>query len=113
MQTLVKAVKLVTPRGIVNLNTNGFSSERIENLRDAGLDSIRISMNSPDRNRYNQYYRPKGYKFEDVMDSVRTAKKIGLFTSINYLVFPGYTDCEEESRRSSISLPRPGSTRSR
>jgi pyruvate-formate lyase-activating enzyme len=98
-KTLVKAVKLMrdaTTRGIVNLNTNGFSSERIKALRDVGLDSIRISMNSLDRDRYNQYYRPQGYKFEDVMDSVRTAKKIGLFTSINYLVFPGYTDREEE-----------------
>jgi pyruvate-formate lyase-activating enzyme len=98
-KTLVKAVKLMrdeTSRGIVNLNTNGFSSERIKAMRDAGLDSIRISMNSPDRDRYNQYYRPKGYTFEDVMESVRTAKKIGLFTSINYLVFPGFTDREEE-----------------
>jgi pyruvate-formate lyase-activating enzyme len=98
-KTLTKAVKLMrdaTSRGIVNLNTNGFSPDRIKELRDAGLDSIRISMNSPDRDRYNQYYRPKGYKFADVMDSVRTAKKIGLFTSINYLVFPGYTDREEE-----------------
>jgi pyruvate-formate lyase-activating enzyme len=98
-ETLVKAVKLMraaTARGIVNLNTNGFSPDRIKALRDVGLDSIRISMNSPDRDRYNQYYRPKGYKFEDVVDAIGTAKKIGLFTSINYLVFPGYTDREDE-----------------
>lgn len=98
-KTLVKAVKLMrerTSRGIVNLNTNGFSSERIEALRDAGLDSIRISMNSTDRDRYKQYHRPRDYTFEDVMNSIKTAKKIGLFTSINYLVFPGYTDREEE-----------------
>ena len=98
-KTLEQAVQLIrkeTSRGIVNLNTNGFSSERIKAMRNAGLNSIRISMNSPHRDRYNQYYRPQGYKFEDVMESVRTAKKIGLYTSINYLVFPGYTDREEE-----------------
>jgi len=98
-KTLEKAVKLMrkkTSRGIINLNTNGFSSERIRKLRDAGLDSIRISMNSPDRGRYHQYYRPQGYTFDDVMGSVRTATKIGLFTSINYLIFPGYNDREEE-----------------
>ena len=98
-KTLVKAIKLIrdaTSRGIVNLNTNGFSPERIKAMRDAGLDSIRISMNSVSGPRYNEYYRPKGYSFSDVMDSVRTAMKIGLFTSINYLVFPGYTDREEE-----------------
>jgi pyruvate-formate lyase-activating enzyme len=98
-KTLVKAVKLMrgaTPRGVVNLNTNGFSPDRIKAMHDAGLDSIRISMNSSDRERYHEYYRPQGYTFEDVMDSVKTAKKLGLFTSINYLVFPGYTDREEE-----------------
>jgi pyruvate-formate lyase-activating enzyme len=98
-KTLVKAVKLMrdgTPRGVVNLNTNGFSSDRIRAMRDAGLDSIRISVNSIDPERYHGYYRPNGYTFEDVLHSIKTAKNIGLFTSINYLVFPGYTDREEE-----------------
>ncbi len=101
-KTLTSAVRLIrkeTSRGVVNLNTNGFSSERIKEVRDAGLDSIRISLNSPDRDRYNQYYRPKGYKFDDVMESIRIAKKIGLFTSINYLVFPGYTDRDHEVKK--------------
>jgi molybdenum cofactor biosynthesis enzyme MoaA len=98
-KTLERAVSMmrkVTTRGVVNLNTNGFSPERIIALHDAGLDSIRISLNSPDRDRYNSYYRPKGYKFEDVMESIRVSKKIGLFTSLNYLVFPGYTDRDDE-----------------
>ncbi len=98
-KTLVKAVKLMrdqTNRGVINLNTNGFSPDRIRALRDAGLDSIRISLNSCDRERYNQYYRPRGYRFEDVMESIRVSKKIGLFTSLNYIVFPGYTDREDE-----------------
>jgi pyruvate-formate lyase-activating enzyme len=110
-KTLVKSVKLMrkaTSRGIVNLNTNGFSSDRIRELRDAGLDSIRISMNSPDRDRYHQYYRPKGYQFEDVMDSVRIAKKIGLFTSVNYLVFPGYTDREDEVEKLRVLVAKTG-----
>jgi pyruvate-formate lyase-activating enzyme len=109
--TLVKAVRLMrdaTSRGIVNLNTNGFSSDRIRELRDAGLDSIRISMNSPDHGRYHQYYRPKGYQFEDVVDAIGTAKKIGLFTSINYLVFPGYTDREEEVEKIKILIAETG-----
>ncbi|MDA8100308.1 MAG: radical SAM protein [Nitrospiraceae bacterium] len=98
-KTLAQAVKLMraaTSRGVINLNTNGFSPDRIRTLRDAGLDSIRISINSCDREQYNQYYRPRGYSFDDVMDSIATAKKVGLFTSINYIVFPGYTDREAE-----------------
>jgi molybdenum cofactor biosynthesis enzyme MoaA len=99
VKTLEKAVKMIrdaTSRGIVNLNTNGFSPDRVKALRDAGLDSIRISLNSCDRKRYNQYYRPGGYQFEDVMESIRVSKKIGLFTSLNYIVFPGYTDRQDE-----------------
>jgi len=98
-KTLVKAVSMMrnaTLHGIINLNTNGFSSERIRAIRDAGLDSIRISLNSCDRNRYNQYYRPRGYRFEDVMESIAVSKKVGLFTSLNYIVFPGYTDRQDE-----------------
>ena len=98
-KTLVKAVTMMrdaTSRGAINLNTNGFSPDRIKTMRDAGLDSIRISLNSCDRDRYNQYYRPRGYKFDDVMESVRVSKKIGLFTSLNYIVFPGYTDRQTE-----------------
>ncbi len=109
--TLEKSVKLMrkeTSRGVVNLNTNGFSSERIKALRGAGLDSIRISLNSPDRERYDQYYRPKGYRFDDVIESIRTSKKIGLFTSINYLVFPGYTDRDEEVENIKILIAETG-----
>ncbi len=98
-KTLVKAVGMMrdaTSRGVINLNTNGFSSDRIRQMADAGLDSIRISMNSVDRDRYNQYYRPRGYRFEDVMESVAVAKKVGLFTSLNYIVFPGYADRQDE-----------------
>lgn len=98
-KTLVKAVtkmREATSRGVINLNTNGFSADRIRSLRDAGLDSIRISLNSCDRQRYTQYYRPRGYRFDDVMESVQAAKKIGLFTSLNYIVFPGYTDRQDE-----------------
>ena len=101
-RTLVKAVRLMrnaTSRGSINLNTNGFSPNRVQAMRDAGLDSIRISLNSCDRERYNQYYRPRGYRFEDVMKSVSVAKEVGLFTSLNYIVFPGYTDCDDEVDR--------------
>lgn len=98
-KTLVKAIAMMrhaTSRGVINLNTNGFSPDRIRAMHDAGLDSIRISLNSCDQDRYTQYYRPRGYAFGDVMESVKISKKIGLFTSLNYIVFPGYTDRLDE-----------------
>ncbi len=97
--TLRKAIELIrkkTLKGIINLNTNGYSPERIRMLSESGLQSIRISLNSPDKERYLAYYRPLNYTFEDVIRSIRISKDSGLFTSINLLVFPGYTDREEE-----------------
>lgn len=98
-ETILDSLSLIrsrTQRGIVNLNTNGSIPEVLDKLKKAGLDSIRISINSFKEDTYNGYYRPKGYKFEDVLLSIRKSKELGLFTNINYLIFPGYNDAEEE-----------------
>lgn len=98
-ETIERAIRLIrkeTSEGIINLNTNGYSPERIKRLADAGLQSIRISINSTLEDRYNAYYRPSGYTFRDVIGSIKVSRSLGLFTSINLLVFPGYTDREEE-----------------
>jgi molybdenum cofactor biosynthesis enzyme MoaA len=60
------------------------------------LDSIRISLNSARPELYRAYYRPKGYNFEDVVASITLSRALGLYTMINYLVFPGITDQEAE-----------------
>ena len=53
-------------------------------------------MNSARPALYTAYYQPKNYGFEDVVASVKTARDAELYTMINYLVFPGITDQEEE-----------------
>jgi molybdenum cofactor biosynthesis enzyme MoaA len=65
-------------------------------LCEAGLDSVRITLNSPHLKFYKRYHRPKGYSFGEVTDSLAQAKEKGVYTSINLLVFPGFTDREEE-----------------
>jgi pyruvate-formate lyase-activating enzyme len=85
-----------TDRGTVNLNTNGSFPDRVAKLCDAGLDSVRVTLNSPHLRFYKRYHRPKGYSFGEVLDSMMQAKKKGIYTSINLLVFPGFTDREEE-----------------
>ncbi len=92
----VSEIKRQTDRGTVNLNTNGSWPERVKEIAEAGLDSIRISLNSARIDFYNAYYRPRGYCFEDVLTSIKTAKDMGLYTMINYLVFPGITDQQDE-----------------
>jgi pyruvate-formate lyase-activating enzyme len=85
-----------TGRGTINLNTNGSFPKRLVKLCDAGLDSVRITINSPHLKFYKRYHRPKGYSFEEVVDSLVQAKEKGIYTSINLLVFPGFTDRENE-----------------
>jgi molybdenum cofactor biosynthesis enzyme MoaA len=68
----------------------------VERLADAGLDSIRISLNSVREDSYNRYYQPQGYTFDDVRRAVFIAREKGLFTMLNYLVFPGLTDQRDE-----------------
>ena len=85
-----------THRGTINLNTNGSFPKRLAKLCDAGLDSVRITLNSPHLKNYKRYHRPKGYSFGEVVDSLIQTKEKGVYTSINLLVFPGFTDREEE-----------------
>jgi MoaA/NifB/PqqE/SkfB family radical SAM enzyme len=97
--TIEKAIRLIrsqTDRGTINLNTNGYDHRKIKVLAAAGLDSVRISLNSSLKRCYDAYYRPVNYTFADIKRSIRVAKTEGLYVSINLLVFPGYTDREQE-----------------
>ncbi len=83
-------------RGTINLNSNASRPEVIGRLAHAGLTSLRVSLNSARPELYERYYRPCGYSFADVRQSVRVARSSGLFVSLNLLFFPGMTDTEAE-----------------
>jgi pyruvate-formate lyase-activating enzyme len=85
-----------TGRGTINLNTNGSFPQRVAQLCEAGLDSIRVTLNSPHSKYYRRYHQPRRYTFEKVVESLILSKERGLYTSINLLVLPGFTDREEE-----------------
>ena len=89
-------IRRQTNKGTINLNTNGSWPERVREIAGAGLDSIRISLNSARKVFYNAYYRPRGYSFEDVLSSIKLSGDMGLYTMINYLIFPGISDQEDE-----------------
>ena len=96
LEESIRAIRRRTGRGIINLNTNASRPEVVERLCRAGLDSIRVSLNSAREPYYRRYYLPQGYAFGDVVESMRVAAGHGVWTSINYLVFPGFTDQPEE-----------------
>lgn len=97
--TLARSVAMMraaTPRGTINLNTNGSLPGEVDALCRAGLNSIRVSMNSARPDLYQKYFRPKGYDFEDAKKSLIAVKAHGGFASINYFVLPGFTDQQSE-----------------
>ncbi len=98
-KTLVEATKAIrekTDKGIININTNGSKPDVVDEMCKAGLQSIRVSMNSAQEEWYKPYYLPKNYSFNDIKSSIKVVRKHGGWASINYFVFPGLTDSEEE-----------------
>jgi pyruvate-formate lyase-activating enzyme len=104
----IRRVREQTDRGYININTNAGFTRAIQAIVDAGLDLMRVSIISAVPEHYNAYYRPRGYTVDDVAASLRYAADHGVYTSINYLVFPGVTDREEEVEAMVEFLQRTG-----
>jgi pyruvate-formate lyase-activating enzyme len=96
IEPAIKKIRAATSDGTINMNTNGSMPDVLEALFDAGLDSIRISLNSVRKQCYKAYYRPKDYCFDQVLKSIFNAHAHGKFISLNYLSQPGVTDSSEE-----------------
>lgn len=93
---VLQRLRKKTTKGTLNLNSNAGYPQAVEDAAKAGLDSIRVSLNSARKKYYEAYFRPADYTFEDVVESIRRAKQKGLFVSLNYFTFPGFTDQPEE-----------------
>ena len=92
IEAAVHAIRARTARGTLNLNTNASRPAALGRILDAGLDSVRVSLNSARPDLYRAYARPQSYRFEDVVESMRAIRWRGKFLSLNYFVFPGVTD---------------------
>jgi molybdenum cofactor biosynthesis enzyme MoaA len=92
----IKAIRARTDKGILNINTNASNPRWLQRLYYAGLDTIRVSTISGHPETYTAYYRPLGYTFDDVKESLKRARDAGLYSSINLLSFPGMIDRERE-----------------
>ena len=93
---IIRNVRSITKEGRINANTNAGNFVGVKAVVDAGIDSLRVSLNSPRFEAYNAYYRQQGYSFADVVRSIKYARQHGVFVSINLLVLPGVSDREEE-----------------
>jgi pyruvate-formate lyase-activating enzyme len=104
----IRAIRKRTGRGTINLNTNGSLPEKVREIADSGLDSIRVSLSSARPDCYTAYHRPRNYRFEDVEASIALSRERNLYTMVNYLVFPGITDQEDEIEALSGLIGRTG-----
>ncbi|MBV8488985.1 MAG: radical SAM protein [Candidatus Eremiobacteraeota bacterium] len=96
---IARAIELIRAsraNGTINLNTNGSMPGELQRCIDAGLQAVRVSLNSFRPDVYAAYYRPIGYGLEDVLKSVYIASRNGIRVSLNLLTHPGVTDEEEE-----------------
>ncbi len=92
IERAIERIRAQRPNGTINLNTNGSLPKSLARLIDAGLQAVRISLNSFRKDVYAAYYRPTGYDLDDVLESIALAVARGLRVSLNYLTHPGVTD---------------------
>jgi wyosine [tRNA(Phe)-imidazoG37] synthetase (radical SAM superfamily) len=99
---IARAIRLIrarTRRGSIHANTNGSLPDALGALLDAGLDSIRVSLNSASPDLYAAYYRPSRYGLPDVLRSLALARRRRAQVALNLLTFPGVTDRAGEVER--------------
>ena len=92
----IERIRAARANGTINMNTNGSLPRALTRCIDAGLDAVRVSLNSFRPAAYAAYYRPRGYALDDVLESIRIAVEKGLRVSLNLLTHPGVTDDAEE-----------------
>ncbi|MDH3974516.1 MAG: radical SAM protein [Deltaproteobacteria bacterium] len=96
IEEAVREMRKKTQKGTINLNSNASMPEAVEKICNAGLDSIRISLNSAQERYYERYFKPKGYGLSHVKESMKVAKALNKWVSLNYFIYPGFTDRADE-----------------
>lgn len=92
----IKAIRVQTPCGTININSHGGNDKQLRKIYQAGLDAIRITIFSLVEEHYNLYHRPRNYKLRQVFNSIKAALDQNIQVSLNLLVLPGFTDQAEE-----------------
>lgn len=93
LEQAITHIRTHTKRGTINLNSNASLPEKVERLAHAGLDSLRVSLNSARPEFHSRYYRSKSFSLDDdVTASISVMKQNNRFVSLNYFILPGFTD---------------------
>jgi len=96
LEKAIHSIRARTQRGTININSNASLPAKIKLLAEAGLDSLRVSLNSARAEYHARYYRPVDFSFADVLESIDIMKMAGKFVSLNYFILPGFSDDPDE-----------------
>ena len=96
LEKAIRSIRARTQRGTININSNASLPAKIKLLAEAGLDSLRVSLNSARAEYHARYYRPVDFSFADVLESIDIMKMAGKFVSLNYFILPGFSDDPDE-----------------
>lgn len=96
LESSIRQIRAQTSKGTINLNSNASIPAAVDRLAQAGLDSIRVSMNSARTEFHRRYYRPKNFSFAEVRQTIEVMKRHGRHVSLNYFILPGFTDSPDE-----------------
>ena len=86
-QDIVELVKGIKDRGIekIYITTNGILlAEKIEDLKNTGLDGVNISLDTLDREQFFSITR--GGELEKVLDGIKKSLKLNLEVKINSVI---------------------------
>ena len=96
LEKAIRSIRSQTECGTINLNSNSSLPGQIKLLAEAGLDSLRVSLNSARQTCHTSYYRPVNFSLANVMESIDVMKQADRFVSLNYFILPGFTDDPDE-----------------
>ena len=96
LEKAIRSIRSQTECGTINLNSNASLPGQIKLLAEAGLDSLRVSLNSARETCHTSYYRPVNFSLADVLKSIDVMKQADKFVSLNYFILPGFTDDPDE-----------------
>ncbi|MCF8032971.1 MAG: radical SAM protein [Desulfarculaceae bacterium] len=108
LEDAIRLIRAKEPKGTINLNSNGSLPGVVSRLMEAGLSSIRVSLNSLIPERHEAYYQPRGWSLADALESVKVVKEAGGHASFNLLTLPGVTDRPEEFEAIAAAVEQTG-----
>jgi len=93
LEDLVASLRKINAIKSISMTTNGLLlADKVKQLRDAGLDSLNISLDSFKTTRFRAITGTDG--LEKVLESIEAAKNAGLKVKINTVIIRGWNEDE-------------------